>query len=211
MEIGRQWYRWYQDFINKIDHLSGTPTLLLRLYLAPVLIQAGWNKLKSFNDTVAWFGNDDWGLGLPLPMLMAVLAVGAEILGGLFLLFGFLTRIVTLPLMVTMLVAIFSVHWPNGWLAIADSTSWLADGTILHNQAIIDSSEKLDAAKALLKEHGNYDWLTGSGRIVILNNGIEFAATYFAMLLSLFFTGGGRYVSIDYWIKRKLILREQSK
>jgi uncharacterized membrane protein YphA (DoxX/SURF4 family) len=35
---------------------------------------------------------------------------------------------------------------------------------------------------------------------VILNNGIEFAATYFVMLLSLFFTGAGRFFSLDYWI-----------
>lgn len=46
-------------------------------------------------------------------------------------------------------------------------------------------------------EHGNYDWLTSSGSVVILNNGIEFAATYFVMLLALFFMGGGRYVSLD--------------
>ena len=25
---------------------------------------------------------------------------------------------------------------------------------------------------------------------------------YFVMLLSLFFTGGGRYTSIDYWLAR---------
>ena len=39
----------------------------------------------------------------------------------------------------------------------------------------------------------------------ILNNGIEFSAIYFAMLLSLFFMGGGRFVSIDYWLKRNVI------
>ncbi|MDP7658904.1 MAG: hypothetical protein QGF77_03055 [Candidatus Thalassarchaeaceae archaeon] len=41
-----------------------------------------------------------------------------------------------------------------------------------------------------------------SGPVVILNNGIEFAITYFVMLLSLFFTGAGRFVSIDYWIAK---------
>ena len=39
--------------------------------------------------------------------------------------------------------------------------------------------KRLNAAKSLLREHGNYTWLTGKGNIVILNNGIEFAATYF--------------------------------
>ncbi len=38
---------------------------------------------------------------------------------------------------------------------------------------------------------------------MILNNGIEFAATYFIMLLVLLFMGGGRYTSVDYFIGRK--------
>lgn len=38
---------------------------------------------------------------------------------------------------------------------------------------------------------------------MILNNGIEFAATYFIMLLTLFFIGGGRYLSLDWWIARR--------
>ena len=38
---------------------------------------------------------------------------------------------------------------------------------------------------------------------MVLNNGIEFAATYFIMLLVLFFNGAGRLVSLDYWIARR--------
>jgi uncharacterized membrane protein YphA (DoxX/SURF4 family) len=47
--------------------------------------------------------------------------------------------------------------------------------------------------------------LTSSGNFVVLNNGIEFSATYFIMLLALFFTGAGRYASVDYWIRRKFL------
>ena len=45
-------------------------------------------------------------------------------------------------------------------------------------------------------------WLTENGSFVISNGGVEWAATYLVMLLPLFFWGGGRYVSIDYWIAR---------
>ncbi len=37
----------------------------------------------------------------------------------------------------------------------------------------------------------------------MLNNGIEFAATYLIMLLALVFIGGGKYLSVDYWLARK--------
>ena len=34
------------------------------------------------------------------------------------------------------------------------------------------------------------------------SNGIEMAVTYSAMLLILLFSGGGKYLSLDYWITR---------
>ena len=186
--------------------------LLLRLYLAPIFIAAGLNKLGTFDSTVNWFGNQEWGLGLPLPWLMAFLAVGAELVGGFLLLIGLATRYVAVPLMITMLVAAFAVHWDNGWFAIAPSnpdTSMarpLAAVGIPAAEASLENSagagERLGAARELLKAHGHYDWLTAKGNFVILNNGIEFAATYFIMLLVLFFQGAGRYLSLDYWIRR---------
>ncbi|MTI52503.1 MAG: DoxX family protein [Alcanivorax sp.] len=161
---------------------------------------------------VAWFGNPDWGLGLPFPWLLALMATATELVGGVFLLIGFATRWISVPLMITMLVAIFTVHWDNGWFAIAPSdptTSTarpLAELGLPAAQASLENSaqvgERLSKAKALLREHGHYDWLTDKGGYVVLNNGIEFGVTYLVMLLVLFFQGAGRYVSIDYWIAR---------
>ncbi|MDK2765493.1 MAG: DoxX family protein [Alteromonas macleodii] len=194
----------YQQIIARLQVADGIPLLLLRLYLAPVMIQAGWNKASSFDSIVDWFGNDDYGLGLPMPLVMAFLATAAELVGGVLLLLGVLTRLVSIPLMVTMIVAMVSVHAKNGWLAIADASSWLADGTILLNENIMAAPEKLAAAKSLLQEHGHYDWLTSSGNFVVLNNGIEFAATYFIMLLVLFIYGGGRFFSVDYYVNKAM-------
>ncbi|PKG99143.1 DoxX family protein [Paraglaciecola sp. MB-3u-78] len=193
--------------LNKSLAFEGIAPLLLRLYLAPVMIQGGWTKYQNFAGIVDWFGNADYGLGLPFPVVLAFLATAAELVGGIFLVIGFATRWVSIPLMVTMLVAMFSVHWPNGWTAIADASSWMSDGTIMLNEAVMNAPDKLAAAKGILQEHGNYEWLTSSGKFVVLNNGIEFAMTYFIMLLSLFFTGGGKYTSVDYFLAKKLIVQ----
>ena len=40
----------------------------------------------------------------------------------------------------------------------------------------------------------------GSGSIVKLNSGIEFAAIYFVMILALLMIGGGRFFSVDFYI-----------
>ena len=171
--------------------------LLLRLYLAPVFYMAGIQKFNNFDSTVQWFGNPDWGLGLPLPGLMAFLATAAELGGAFLLALGLAVRWMSIPLSVTMLVVIFSVHLKNGWLAIATGSGLFA------TERTTMAVERLDRAKSILREHGNYSWLTEHGNFVVLNNGIEFAATYLIMLLALLYLGGGNYFSADYWIQRR--------
>lgn len=184
-----------QELLNRTRRADFLAPLALRLYLAPIFLMAGMNKFNSFGSTAAWFGNPDWGLGLPFPELLAFLAISTELAGAAFLLFGFAVRWISIPLMITMIVAAFTVHIKNGWLAIADGSLWL-----FGSERVSGGLERLDAGKELLKQHGNYDWLTEHGSFVMLNNGIEFAATYFTMLLALFFIGSGRYASVDYWI-----------
>ncbi|HNL32887.1 MAG TPA: DoxX family protein, partial [Pseudomonadales bacterium] len=65
-----------QDWLNASRRFDFIAPLLLRLFLAPVFISAGLTKLAAFDSTVEWFGNTEWGLGLPLPWLMAALATG---------------------------------------------------------------------------------------------------------------------------------------
>lgn len=171
--------------------------LALRLYLAPIFWMAGSRKLDDMESTIAWFGNADWGLGLPFPALMAWLATLTEVGGAVMLLFGFAVRWISVPLMITMLVAMFTVHWHNGWLAIAEGSGFFA------SDRTVAAIERLDRAKEILQQHGNYEWLTEYGSFAILNNGIEFAATYFIMLLVLFFYGAGRWLSLDHWIRQR--------
>ena len=173
-----------QSLLNATRAFDFLGPLALRLYLVPVFWMAGTKKLENFDSTVAWFGDPDWGLGLPFPEVMAALASVTEAGGAILLLIGLGVRWISIPLMITMIVAAVTVHLENGWLAIAEG------------------SEQLDAAREILREHGNYDWLTENGSIVILNNGIEFAATYTIMLLVLFFIGPGK-ASLDYLISKK--------
>ena len=183
-----------QDGLDATRRLDFLAPLLLRLYLVPIFWMAGTHKLADMDSTIAWFGNPDWGLGLPFPAVLAWLAVLTEVGGALLLLCGLAVRWISVPLMVTMLVAIFAVHWEFGWQAIADASAPFA------NERVLAAGEKLERARELLQEHGNYDWLTGSGKFVVLNNGIEFAVTYLLMLLALLFGGAGRWLSIDHWL-----------
>lgn len=186
-----------RGLMNVTQHVDFLGPLALRLYLVPVFWVAGTNKLGGMENVINWFGNPDWGLGLPFPALMAWLAVSAEVGGAVALLLGLATRWFAVPLMITMLVAAFKVHWHNGWQAIADPQSPFPGDNI---EGAIN---RLDAAKNLLRENGNYEWLTETGNFVISNNGIEWSITYFVMLLALFFTGAGK-LSMDHLVAKML-------
>ncbi len=184
----------WRDKIKILDFLA---PLALRLYLVPIMWMAGTKKFSNFSSTVDWFGNEEWGLGLPLPYLLVFLVALTEVLGAIFLLLGFAVRVISIPLMITMVVAAWTVHWQNGWLAIAEGSG------VFSTERTVGAIERLDRAKEILKGMGDYSWLTENGSFVILNNGIEFATTYFIMLLTLFLIGAGNYVSVDYWLYRK--------
>ncbi|WP_430462568.1 DoxX family protein [Thalassolituus sp. LLYu03] len=184
--------------LTKLDFIALTS---IRVYLAAVFWVAGMNKVAGFGNVVEWFGNEEWGLGLPFPALMAFLATAAEVVGAIALLTGFAVRLAAVPLIITMLVAIFSVHWPYGWQAVAD----------LHSPGVTDATHealtRLQRARDILREHGNYEWLTDNGRysFVVSNNGVEWGVTYLVMLLVLMSQGAGRWLSVDYWLSRRFL------
>jgi len=199
-----------QDLVDAVRKLDFLGSVALRLVLAFIFIGAGFVKINNFENTAMWFGNT---LGMPAPTLMAFLATAAEFGGGILILLGLAVRYVTIPLMITMVVAGWSVHAENGWYTVGQgspSTNWArpwAELGIPAAKASLENSKEVgkrrSMARNLLREHGNYGWLTEKGSITVLQNGIETSAYYFIMLLALFFLGGGRYVSIDYWLRQK--------
>lgn len=193
-----------QDIFDKVrSSVDFIGSLLLRIYIVPVFWVASNNKWNPFDSessldsVIQWFGNSEWGLGLPFPTLMAYMAWGAEYFGAILLALGLATRWISIPLMCTMIVAAVTVHWQHGWQAVHDLSSPYASANA--GEAI----ERLSRAKDILKEHGNYDWLTAHGNFIVSNSGIEWAATYFIILLALFVTGGGKFISVDYWLAKK--------
>jgi len=90
----------------------------LRLVTGVIFIAHGLPKFGiggggGLEGTASWLG----GMGVPLPMLNAVLVASSETIGGAMLIVGFMTRFAAATQVFAMLVAIFLVHWSNGFTA----------------------------------------------------------------------------------------------
>jgi putative oxidoreductase len=114
------------------DHLL----TLLRVCLGLIFLAHGAQKVlgwfggQGFSATLGGFAHN---FGIPAPL--AVLAILAEFLGGIGLLFGLLTRVAAFGITVVMAVAIFMVHAPHGFF-MNWSGSQQGEGFEFHLMAI---------------------------------------------------------------------------
>lgn len=99
-----------------LQSASGLDTLPLRLGTGVIFAAHGAQKLFGWFGGYGLEGTAGWmeSIGIAPGLLMAAMAGGAEFFGGLALIVGVAVRPAALALAVTMLVAIFSVHFSNG-------------------------------------------------------------------------------------------------
>lgn len=100
-------------YLNFIEKLSDFSLLIIRLTLAYGFYEPAKSKLTGIDSIIGWFTE----MGLPFPALNAYLATATECIGVICLVLGLGMRFITIPLMITMLVAIKTVHWENGFPA----------------------------------------------------------------------------------------------
>lgn len=102
-----------RDLFKTDESLSAA---ILRILLAAVIFPHGAQKLLGwfggggFTVTMRWFESS-----LHIPTIFALLAILAESVGAAALIAGFFTRVAALAISVNMIVAVWLVHWKNGF------------------------------------------------------------------------------------------------
>ena len=106
----------YLEFTSLSKYTKSFALLFARLSIAYGFYEPALMKWKDINSVAEWFGS----IGIPLPLLNAYMAATTEVIGVVLLTLGFMTRAISIALIVVMLVAIFTVHLPNGFSAAAN-------------------------------------------------------------------------------------------
>jgi putative oxidoreductase len=101
----------YNRVRNGLNKAQDLPLLFLRLILAYGFWEPAKTKWADINSVAEWFES----MGIFAPKLNAYLAASTEMAGVFLLILGLGTRIICFPLIITMIVAIKTVHWENGF------------------------------------------------------------------------------------------------
>lgn len=103
----------YLRFANFSEYLKSVSLLFARLVVAYGFYGPAIMKWRDISSVASWFAS----IGIPFPTLNAYMAASTEISGVLLLTLGLFTRIISIPLIVVMSVAIITVHLSNGFSA----------------------------------------------------------------------------------------------
>jgi putative oxidoreductase len=94
------------EVLGKLHWLA---PLLGRLAVGLVFMSTGWGKVHNIEKVTGFFTT----LGIPAPHFQAILVGYSELLCGTALVVGLLTRLATIPLIVSMIVAILTAKLPD--------------------------------------------------------------------------------------------------
>jgi len=101
----------YLEFTALLNHLQSLALLFARLALAYGFLGPALMKWTNLDATIAWFTE----LGIPFAYGATFLVASLEIIGVFLLALGLFTRLISIPLMVILLVAMMTVHVSNGF------------------------------------------------------------------------------------------------
>jgi putative oxidoreductase len=99
-----------KTILQKFQSLS---LLLARLTVAYGFYEPAMRKWKDIDGIALWFGS----IGIPFPTLNAYMSASVEALGVVLLTIGLFTRLISIPLIAVMVVAIITVHLAHGFSA----------------------------------------------------------------------------------------------
>jgi len=93
------------EALRRLTQAQWVPQLLVRLFVGYFFLETGWGKIQNLEAMTERFV--EWGI--PAPAFNAAFSGWTEFLGGLLIMLGLLTRLMSVPLFINMSVATLAV------------------------------------------------------------------------------------------------------
>jgi putative oxidoreductase len=119
--------RAYRLLTHGANHLQSVVLLAVRLIWGWQFFEAGRGKFGDIDKPIGFFTQ----LGIPLPTLSAYVVATTECVGGLLLMLGLASRLVSIPLAIAMTVAYLTAHREEAFLETAPFPFLLASLIVL--------------------------------------------------------------------------------
>jgi putative oxidoreductase len=94
-----------EEVLDRLSSFEWLAALLVRLFVGYFFLETGWGKLHNLDAFTARFMQ--WGI--PHPAFNAALSAYTEFIGGALTMAGLGTRIVAIPMIINMAVAVLTV------------------------------------------------------------------------------------------------------
>jgi putative oxidoreductase len=159
-----------ERILQRIGNFGWLAALLMRLFVGYFFFETGWAKLHNLDAFTARFVQ--WGI--PHPGFNAALSAYTECIGGALTIAGFGTRLVSIPMMINMAVAIITVKMKSVaglndfveldeplyglvyfWLLISGA-GWLSVDYLIHS-GIGRFASRLDTDQAKIRAVLNHE------------------------------------------------------
>jgi putative oxidoreductase len=122
--------------LSPLSRLASLAPLAVRLIVGIIMLAHGWQKLTEMGP--GNFGGQMLaGLGVPLPVFAGYVVTFVEIIGGILLIVGFLSRLAALLLTINLIVAILLVKVNVGFLSGSSGTGAELDLALIAGLLVI--------------------------------------------------------------------------
>ncbi|HEX8260655.1 MAG TPA: DoxX family protein [Rubrobacteraceae bacterium] len=122
--------------LSPLSRLASLAPLAVRLIVGIIMLAHGWQKLTEMGP--GNFGGQMLaGLGVPLPVFAGYVVTFVEIIGGILLIVGFLSRLAALLLTINLIVAILLVKTNVGFISGSSGTGAELDLALIAGLLVI--------------------------------------------------------------------------
>jgi putative oxidoreductase len=113
----------FNKLILRISKFNWVPLLLTQITIGIVFAESGWGKLHNLPKVIEFFRS----LNIPAPELQAPMVAGLELVCGVLVFVGLMSRIAALPLIGTMVVAVITAKLPEfeSWTDLFGASEFL--------------------------------------------------------------------------------------